>query len=72
MSSGTTIEQDEDGWWAYYGPGTRSVLSSDRDPLHSDHEDTKRELMKLVKAAEPCKCKDCVKDLSGTKKLVKQ
>jgi len=65
MNNADLIEQDEDGWWAYYKPGTRSMLSSDRDPLHSDHEDTKRELMKLVKAAEPCTCKDCVKDIQG-------
>lgn len=51
----------DDGWWLYYGRGWKSAT----DPvgcLHQEHEDTKREVMRLAKIALPCNCEDCKAD----------
>lgn len=59
-----TIECDEDGWWAYYGPGWKSGT----DPVgncHIDHAETKTEITALVRSAMKCSCEQCQKDLSN-------
>lgn len=56
------VEKDEDGYWAYYKPGYKSAT----DPIgaqHWDHEDTRREIMSLVKSAIKCDCDECKKEL---------
>lgn len=52
------IENDSDGWWAYYIPGWKSA----DDPVgiqHQDRADTKREILQMVREAVPCDCADC-------------
>ena len=58
------IEHDDDGWWAYYSAGWCSG-SDFMGASHQDHEDTKREIMKAVRAAVKCTCEKCKKDLSN-------
>jgi len=52
------VEKDEDGWWAYYADGWKSSTDA-VGAQHTDHADTKREIMKLVRSAIPCNCKQC-------------
>lgn len=62
-----SIYKDDDGWWVAYKPGWKSST----DPvgeLHSEHEDTKRQVMALVRKAMRCDCVDCQIGLMATGK----
>jgi len=50
----------EDGWFVYYKDGWKSGYEPS-GAVHYDCEPTKREIMKAIKNAEKCCCKDCVK-----------
>jgi hypothetical protein len=55
------ITHDDDGWWAEYAVGWCSSL----DPqCHTEHEDTKAEVVTLVRAAIPCRC--CTECISAS------
>lgn len=55
-----SIYKDDDGWWVEYKPGWQSS----NDPgCHGEHENTKREVMELVRNALPCDCVDCYQAL---------
>jgi hypothetical protein len=57
------IYHDSDGWWCDYAPGWKSCT----DPLgaqHTEHEQTRSELMQLVRQAKRCDCDDCAKVLA--------
>lgn len=58
------VEKDEDGWWAYYADGWKSSTDT-VGAQHTDHADTKREIMRLVRSAIPCNCKQCTARTCG-------
>lgn len=53
------IYKDQDGWWADYKDGWCSSMDR-KGALHSDHDDTKAKITRLVRDAVKCDCEQCV------------
>lgn len=53
------IEKTSEGWWVYYKDGWKSSIDP-HGSVHYDKESTKRDLLKLINRAVPCRCNDCL------------
>jgi hypothetical protein len=56
------IEQDSDGYWAYSKYGFYFEYMGNE--CHTAHEDTKTDLLKVIRSLKPCNCKECQEELN--------
>lgn len=58
------IDHDSDGYWAY----TKAGYYFPYMDCHTAHEDTQKELMRVVRGVAPCDCDECKKMIEEEKR----
>lgn len=57
------IYHDSDGYWAY----TKDGFYFKDMGCHTAHEDTQKDLLRVIRSLQPCNCDDCKQALESQK-----
>ena len=64
------VYHDADGYWAETIPGYCILDSDPHGGCHVAHEDTQKELLKVLDSINKCDCNDCAERSAARKRSV--